>query len=76
MIGKCEKISGKTLLPYDIRTDCGDANIIYTLVLVRSNDMAIYHRHFILSSSYLSILYLEFINIFLEFYYDLCKKNF
>ena len=76
MIGRYKKISGKTLLPSDILTDCGAANIIYAIVLVRCNDMEIYHRHFILSSSYLSILYLEFKNIFLEFYYDLYKKNF
>ena len=73
MIGKCKKISGKTLLSFDIRTDYGAENIIYTLVLVRRNDMAIDHRHFILSSNYLSILYLELRNIFPESYYDLYK---
>ena len=64
MIGNCKESLGKTLLPSDIRTDYGSANIIYTVVLVRSNDMAIYHRHFILTSNYLSISYLGFGNIF------------
>ena len=64
MIGNCKESLGKTLLPSDIRTDYGSANIIYTVVLVRSNDMAIYHRHFILSSNYLNILHLEYGNMF------------
>ena len=66
-----QKNLGKTLLPSDSRTHDGSANIIYTLVLVRNNDMAIYHPHFILNSNY----YIWNSEIcFPDSYYDLLSR--